>query len=232
MFLNPDAQLLPGAVDALLAALALEQTAVVGAVHVTGSGAVEANSRRRSSPHHEVLELLPSAERWLPQRFNRDVPITDPVYRKGGPVAYVQGACFAMMTSIFRDVGGFDERFFLYSEEEHLADRVAARGGRSILVSDAQVRHQGHSSTNQVQLLAVHHFYRSRFIFYAERDGFPRAVLFALALSAAGLTRLGVDIWRRADSSRRPFAWFRSVVGGLWAGLAAARNPPETLIGA
>ncbi|MES1202002.1 MAG: glycosyltransferase family 2 protein [Pseudomonadota bacterium] len=46
-------------------------------------------------------------------------------------------------TQAFRDLGGFDERLFAYCEDVDLGYRLRLRGGRTMQLSDAIVRHIG-----------------------------------------------------------------------------------------
>ena len=43
--------------------------------------------------------------------------------------AWVSGAFFLMRKNLFDEIGGFDEKFFLYKEEEDLCLRIRTRGG-------------------------------------------------------------------------------------------------------
>jgi GT2 family glycosyltransferase len=58
-------------------------------------------------------------------------------------VAWVSGAFLLVRRSAFDAVGGFDEGFFLYKEEEDLCLRIRRAGGRVLYVPDAQARHVG-----------------------------------------------------------------------------------------
>jgi N-acetylglucosaminyl-diphospho-decaprenol L-rhamnosyltransferase len=57
------------------------------------------------------------------------------------PAAWVSGAAFFIAKSCFDDMGGFDENFFLYKEEEELCLRVRARGGNIIYDPTVSVYH-------------------------------------------------------------------------------------------
>jgi N-acetylglucosaminyl-diphospho-decaprenol L-rhamnosyltransferase len=222
MFLNPDAELAPGATERLVSCLTDNPRSIVGPNQLTEEGALIPNCRRRSTPWYEIAELLPSAERWLPDLLRRDYPQDEPIYRDGGPVAYLQGAAFLLMRDTLASAGGFDERYFLYSEEEDLADRVRSLGGSSILVSEAHVRHYGATSTSQVPLTALRHLYRSRVLFYAARNGLAYALFFSVAAGVAASSRLvaGALRPRRASAS---LAWWWAIVHGLGGGAWQAR---------
>jgi GT2 family glycosyltransferase len=229
MFLNPDAEILSGTIDRLLATLSDNPHSIVGPNYLTEQGLLNANCRRRSTPWHEIAELLPSAERWLPRRLRRDIGDDDPIYQQGGSVPYVQGAAFVLRRETLEAAGGFDERYFLYSEEEDLAERVRELGGASILVSQAYVRHGGATSTNQVPLVALRHLYRSRVLFYSARDGRARAVMFAAAAATAASCRLIVSRVRsRRERGWPNSAWWWAIMRGLVAGLRCAGSSART----
>lgn len=57
--------------------------------------------------------------------------------------AWVSGAFFLIRSDIFKDVGGFDENFFLYKEEEDLCLRIRKMGGQIVYEPDVKVMHYG-----------------------------------------------------------------------------------------
>ena len=54
---------------------------------------------------------------------------------------FVSGACFAIGRAAFWDLGGFDERFFMYFEDADLCRRATIRGMRIRYVPQAIVTH-------------------------------------------------------------------------------------------
>lgn len=181
IFLNPDGRVVGDALAVLEAHVAAERQSIFGPAFTEPDGSPRYNVRRRSQPYHEAVELLPSAKRWLRGPLKRNLPRTDVRYSQGGEVAYLQGACLAIDRDLFHRLGGFDEDFFLYSEEETLCDAVRAAGGRCVYLPEAVVQHIGGTSTARASDVAIHHFYRSRAIFYRKRYGN------AGGLAAAGL---------------------------------------------
>jgi N-acetylglucosaminyl-diphospho-decaprenol L-rhamnosyltransferase len=186
VFLNPDGRVIGSAVTVLAAQVSADRSSICGPAFVHEDGSVRHDVRRRSRPYHEALELLPSAKRWTPDRLLRDLPASDTRYTTPGEVDYLQGACLAIDRRRFNELGGFDEDFFLYSEEEALCEVVRATGGQCIYLPAAVIQHVGGTSTGQVSEFAIHHFYRSRAIFYRKRYGLVGG------LAAAGLLGLAV----------------------------------------
>ncbi len=56
-------------------------------------------------------------------------------------VGTISGACMLVKTSTFLDLGGFDPRFFMYSEETDLHLRVRMHGGRVSVATGLSVFH-------------------------------------------------------------------------------------------
>ena len=61
----------------------------------------------------------------------------------------VLGAFFVMQLHIFKQVGGFDKRYFMYYEEVDLFRKIRAIGHRVIFLHEVYVVHYGGESTKQ-----------------------------------------------------------------------------------
>lgn len=85
---------------------------------------------------------------------------------------HVLGALMAMPAEAFREVGGFDEGFFLYREETDLCHRLRAAGWRVRHVATVTAVHEGDASSKDerpvpVRLAAV----RSHYAFLRKHRG-------------------------------------------------------------
>lgn len=116
-------------------------------------------------------------------------------------VDWVSGACLMISAEAFREVGGFDEKFFMYWEDADLCFRVKERGWRVFAVPAAVViHHEGGSSGRKARLIVE--FHRSVYRYYRKhhvRSRVSPANLFAvtgltlraaLLLTGNALTRL------------------------------------------
>jgi len=190
LFLNPDAQLLPGCIERLVEHLDMSPRDVVAPLLLDAEGAVRHNCRRATRLAHDAIDLVPRLGRLAPKALHRDVPASSAIYRDGGPVDYVQGACFALRAATFDAVGRFDESYFLYGEEELLAERVRCVGGLAYYQPEAQARHYAETSTSKVRLLALGHLWRSRWRGHVRRLGRGRVAVWWLAILLLLLLRV------------------------------------------
>ena len=117
--LNPDAAVMPGTIDGLVHhLLAQPRAAVVGSRLVDGNGDHQPSRRRDPAPWRAPLE--PGLAALLDHRHYRR--------RSSVSVDWVSAACLLVRRVAFEAVGGFDERYFLYSEETDLCRRLRHAG--------------------------------------------------------------------------------------------------------
>jgi GT2 family glycosyltransferase len=132
LILNPDTELIaPGSVRRLLASLAARPAVkVVGPRLVTAAGELQRWDHGRLHGLRAQISYRGGHSYWR---------------ESAGPleVAWVSGAAMLIERASFVAVGGFDERFFLYKEDEDLCLRIRARGGRVLYEPRVAVRHHG-----------------------------------------------------------------------------------------
>lgn len=201
VFLNPDALLAPGCLDALVAA-ALNQPApcVVGARVLNPDGTEQRGARRGEvTPVTTLLSLTRLAEYvgflrpFEIHREDESVPVR--------PVAVptISGACFCMSRDDFQALEGFDAGFFLHVEDVDLCWRARKAGGTVLFQPAAEVTHLGHTSL--VEPLVVE-FWKGRGLarYFRKRADTPGRKLLAYALS---LPIVAVSLVRAAIHRRR-----------------------------
>jgi GT2 family glycosyltransferase len=140
VFLNPDAVPLPGWLEGLLEGL--DRTPGEG----TSGGA------GREADVLATARLLLAGDPERVDTFGNEVHISGittsrgwgrPAGADGEPeeVAAVSGACFALRRRLFRRLGGFDARLFLYFEDTELSLRARLAGCRCVALPGARVLH-------------------------------------------------------------------------------------------
>jgi len=71
-------------------------------------------------------------------------------------VDIVQGSFFMLPTALWRTLGGFDRRYFMYGEEVDMCLRAAALGYRPMITPDAEIMHLGGASAPRgVRMLQI-----------------------------------------------------------------------------
>jgi len=148
VFLNPDAILCDGAVDAMVeAALHHPRPCLIGARVLNPDGTEQRGARRGEVTPVTTLVSLLRLPKFLPflQRYeiHRE---HEPLPEAPQPVPAISGACFCIARADFISVGGFDTRFFLHVEDVDLCWRIRQRGGAVLFHPAAEVIHEGHTS--------------------------------------------------------------------------------------
>jgi N-acetylglucosaminyl-diphospho-decaprenol L-rhamnosyltransferase len=69
-----------------------------------------------------------------------------PCAGKNIPEPFAVGTFFFIERELFRKIGGFDEEFFIFGEEQDLSWRAWVAGEKIILIRSAKIHHQGASS--------------------------------------------------------------------------------------
>lgn len=174
---NPDVQWGPGSIDALLdAANRWPRAGALGPLIRDPDGSVYPSARHLPSlvrgGMHAVVGPFWKRNPWTAAYRQERL---EPSER---PVGWLSGSCLLLRRSAFRQVGGFDERYFMYMEDVDLGDRLGRAGWCSVYVPSAEVlHHRGHSTGHDpANHLTAHH--KSTYIFLADRhSGWWRAPL-------------------------------------------------------
>jgi len=151
LLLNPDALPERGCVARGLALMDLHpHVGLAGARLLAEDGATQPSARMFPTLAQEAIVLTGLAARFPRSRlFGRlDRTWADPA--QPAPVDWVPGAFALVRRSVFDDLGGFDERFFLYYEEVDLCRRIKAAGHRVQYWPQLRVRHIGGVSARTV----------------------------------------------------------------------------------
>ncbi|MGR9053407.1 MAG: glycosyltransferase family 2 protein, partial [Gammaproteobacteria bacterium] len=77
-------------------------------------------------------------------------------------------------TELFKQMGGFDEHFFVYYEEVDFTKRVSELGYKTYYNADLKVIHQGGGSTQKVKGLRLYYLSHSKLIYIRKHFGFPQ----------------------------------------------------------
>jgi len=162
---NCDVQVEPGAAAAVLARFADDAT--IGAVGPTirdpdGTHYPSARSVPRTSDAigHALLGVVRPGNRWSRRYRQLDADPDAP-----RDVEWVSGASIWLRRRAVDDVGGWDERYFMYVEDVDLCWRLGRAGWRIAYEPRARVTHVHGASTDQrpYRMIVEHHRSLARF---------------------------------------------------------------------
>jgi len=200
LFLNPDAEVGPGAVERLVRLL--ESRSEVGAA---GPRTRSADGTIQVSTGKDLTLGAERRQRRLVLGVARREPwalaSAEAAHAREHEPDWVSGACLLARRAALESVGGFDERFFLYEEDADLCRRLRAAGWRVVFTPAAEVRHRlGHSMSKSRQRARLE-YHRSHLLYYRLHNGPASRAALRLLLAARGASG-----WARAIASFDPAA--------------------------
>jgi GT2 family glycosyltransferase len=175
LLLNPDAELRPGALDALVAAAgAAPRAAIVGALIENPDGTVQAESYGRFPT---LLRQIGARFRRLGNRLAGNAAQSPPRPAHVIDVDWVTGAGMLVRRAAIDEVGGLDEGYFLYYEDVDWAHRMKDAGWRVLVEPRAVVVH--HLGGSGAPSVFVQKAYREAFYRYCDTYGLWGLAAFA-----------------------------------------------------
>jgi GT2 family glycosyltransferase len=209
LVLNPDTEVAGGALRALVHyADAQPQVGLIGPQLLNLDGTPQSSRRRFPTlltAFFESTWLQPYAPRRLLDRYYaRDLPGD-----RAAEVDWVTGACLFIRRAVYEQIGGFDEGFFMYSEELDYCRRARAAGWRVVYYPLAQVVHfEGKSSE---QALPERHirFQRSKIRYFRKYHGRLAASVLRLFLLANYAQQLALEAFKALLGHKREMRWAR-----------------------
>jgi len=220
LFLNPDARVLN---SALARVVAFFRTPAARTVGICGAQMVDESGHPGiSGGPFPTLRLLlgqvTGLHRVLPSMF----PAKHVTHRApSGPMDHVIGAFLVVRRDLFEQLGGFDERYFLYYEEVDLCLRARELGWATYHLADAEVVHTGQASSSQIGGRRLAYSLTSRRAYARAHWPRYRQLLLGLLTTAVELpARLLTEAVRSAGL---PTETARGYLGHLRAVLASRR---------
>jgi GT2 family glycosyltransferase len=175
LVLNSDASPLPGALRALIGFLdAHPRVAVAGPKLRYADGTVQPSRRRFPTLATLFLEST-QLQRLAPDNaVLRRYYVADRSDDEPQDVDWLVGACLCVRASAVVDVGLFDERFFMYSEELDWCRRFRAAGWGVAYVPSAEVVHR-EGASSRLDLAARDRLFQASKLQYAAKWHGPGA---------------------------------------------------------
>lgn len=202
LFLNPDAALQERTLDRALRFMdepAHAQVGICGVKLRDEAGQVARSCARFPSAASLVCHAV-GLDRLVPTLGHM---MAEWDHLQSRRVDHVIGAFFLVRREIFRALGGFDERFFVYLEDLDFSLRAHRAGWQSYYLAEAEAFHAGGGTSRQVRARRLFYALRSRLLYAAKHFSRSGAALVMFAT-------LLVEPWSRTVWA----VWQRS-----WAGL-------------
>lgn len=142
LLLNPDVEMKPGALDRLMGgAVAHAEAAAWGGVTLD----------RNDQPDLGNTVHIPSLKEMASRVVGRSIAAAQPAkgIESDAPVEVLSGSFVMFSRAAWDEVGGLDERYFLYCEEVDLFFRLARRGHTFWRIAESRARHDiGHGEAH------------------------------------------------------------------------------------
>jgi N-acetylglucosaminyl-diphospho-decaprenol L-rhamnosyltransferase len=200
LFLNPDTILESTSLNTPISFLLQpenSQIAICGIQLLDDQQNVSRTCARFPSPFHFIARSM-GLDRLFPKAFP-SLYLDTESHSHSHRVDHVIGAFFLVRRSVFQQLSGFDERFFVYLEDLDFSLRAKLAGWTSYFLASAQLSHRGGGCSEQAKANRLFYSLRSRLLYSFKHFSFMAAtcVLFftlfvepfsRIALAAAHLS--------------------------------------------
>ncbi len=231
LFLNPDTRVQRNALVDPIDFLEREENnriGILGIQLVDDRGRVTPTCARFPTVGRFVAKMI-GLDSAMPKLFPPHF-MTEWDHADSRPVDQVMGAYFLIRRSLFKELGGFDERFFVYFEEVDLTVRALKRGWSTFYLSSVKSYHRGGGVTERVKARRLFYSLHSRILYGYKHFGRRKGTLLMLTtLFVEPVSRL-----TRAVARRSPAEIVHTIHGYalLWRALPRAiahvRTPLDT----
>lgn len=167
VLLNPDTVIYDGFFTKTIQYMnSHEDVGVIGPKVLDLEGSVQGSARRFPT----VLTSLFGRKSPL-TRFFPNNPVTKKEFvcfhnngKQPIDVDWVSGACMVIRKKAMVEVGGFDERFFMYWEDTDLCKELKTKGWRVVYFPAATVYHHTGISSDSDPITSIFHFHKSCYL--------------------------------------------------------------------
>jgi GT2 family glycosyltransferase len=224
LLLNPDTELIDGALKSLTTYLDKnEDVGVAGGQLLNSDGTIQSSRRRFPTLATALFEstwLQPFAPRSLLRRYY----VEDLPYDTTTEVDWLTGACLMTHREVVEEVGFMDEAYFMYSEELDWCKRIKDAGWKVVYVPDARIVHHTGKSSDQAITERHINFQRAKLRYFRKYHGIIASSIIRSALLLNYLWQLIIEVGKGILGSKRQLRWqrARSYIRVLRSGLKPA----------
>jgi hypothetical protein len=172
LILNPDTEIVSDALTTMVAYLdGHPDVGVVGPQLRYPDGSIQSSRRRFPTLATALLESTILQQWWPRNRVLSHYYVLEAGDDETREVDWVTGACFMVRRAAIEQVGMFDPRFFMYSEELDWCKRIKDAGWKVVYLPTAQVIH--HEGKSSEQIIPARHirFHTSKVLYFKKHRG-------------------------------------------------------------
>ncbi len=149
--LNPDTEVTAGAIDKLIASVSSEaRVGASGPRILNADGSLQVSVWRNPPAAWEILLSQMKLYLLLPARMRGELLLGGHwQHDRRRVVPMLSGAAILVKREVIDQVGGFDERFHMYGEDNEWCFRVSRAGWQLVFEPAALILHHGASSSSQ-----------------------------------------------------------------------------------
>ena len=195
LFLNPDLALEPDAVTRLLTVTKDERIGAVVPLILDAEGATYPSLRREPSLSRAIGDALLGSKIRARPGFSSEIDLRPASYLQAHDVDWAGGAALLVPATVVREVGPWNEEFFLYAEEVDYFRRIRLTGRRIRFEPAAVVHHWEGGSGKSPGLATLKAVNRIRYI--ERHHGRVYSVLFRVVVSLSEALRSYDAVHRR-----------------------------------
>ncbi len=200
MFLNTDVIVLEGAINKLVNYLDEHTEVMMVGPRLLNKDLTFQHACRRNLPNpvNSFFHLFGLTKLFKNNKavneykqYNLDPEVT-------GPAQALSGAAMMFRRQVYTDIGGLDERFFMYGEDLDFCGRVLEKGWKTVYVSDAKIIHFGGQSSGKRRVKSIINFYEAMWLYYKKHFKYNFLINFFvwLGIKLRMLLALSVNIFK------------------------------------
>ncbi len=193
MLLNPDTEVIGDALALMIAHLDTHQAVGISGPHTLNSDGTTQSTRR----HFPTLAVGFLESTWLqpyaPKSLMNYYYVNDTDDNAILDVDWVQGSGLMIRRDVYKQIGGLDEGYVMYSEEMDWCKRAKLAGWQVAYIGSARIIHHGGKSSEQVTANKHIYFQESKLRYFRKYHGWGTAQILRFFLLVSYMSQIGLE---------------------------------------
>lgn len=173
LFLNSDTEIVGEALGKMVSYLEKHpEIGILGPkIYQSKKRDLQVTSTGRLTPLNAIFALTFLNKLFPNNRFSKSYFMSDWNRNSTREVEAVSGAALLIRKDVFEKIGGFDERFFIYFEENDLCLSAKKLGKKVVYCPEARIIHYGGKTTTKISQEMKKVFFKSRYRYFKKHYG-------------------------------------------------------------